>query len=226
MAMPAEQTQEQARTSLAEQIERREVSPAQWHTLSKNLYPGANPQSVLMVIDYCKVRGLDPLKKPCHIVPMQVEDARTGQKEWRDVVMPGIYEVRTTAQRTGEYMGHSTPEYGDIIEFGGVEAPEYCAFTVYRWNQAAGQRTEFPVRVYFREVCGTKRDGKANGRWVKAPRQMLTKCAEAAALREAFPDELGGEMTHEEMADQSNVVATQYQNAADDLNAELGLTEH
>lgn len=224
MAMPAEQTQEQARTSLAEQIERRDVTPAEWHTLAKNLYPGANPQSVLMVIDYCRARKLDPLKKPCHIVPMYVEDAN-GQKGYRDVIMPGIYELRTTAQRTGEYLGHSTPEYGEIINHAGVDAPEYCSLTVYRWNANANMRAEFPITVRFVEVCGTKKSGAANGRWAKAPRQMLTKCAEAAGLREAFPDELGGEMTHEEMTDQVHDRVVAVQDAAADLNAELGLCD-
>jgi hypothetical protein len=60
------------------------------------------------------------------------------------------------------------------------------------------------VRVYFGEACATKfdKDKKihvANERWAKAPIQMLTKCAEAAGLREAFPDEFGGETTAEEM---------------------------
>jgi len=177
----------------------RGVTDAQWNTLTKSLYPGANPASVLMVIDYCAARKLDPMKKPCHIVPMEVKDARTSKYEWRDVVMPGIYELRTTAQRTGEYLGHAKPEYGPSSKVAGVDAPEWCEFTVYRWNPLAGLKAEFPVRVLFAEVVATKRDGGANARWSKAPTQMLTKCAEAAALREAFPDELGGQQTAEEM---------------------------
>jgi hypothetical protein len=47
------------------------------------LFPGANPNSVLLVWDYCLARKLDPLKKPCHIVPMEVKDAKTGTYEWR-----------------------------------------------------------------------------------------------------------------------------------------------
>jgi phage recombination protein Bet len=191
-------------STLPEAVVRRGINPAQWNTLCRSLFPGANPSSVLLVWDYCKARQLDPLKKPCHIVPMEVKDAKTGSYEWRDVVMPGIYEYRTTAQRTGEYLGHAKPAYGVLVTAFGVEAPEYCDFTVYRWNALSGQRVEFPVTVYFREVVAVSRDRKsgevkANSRWTKAPIQMLTKCAEAAALREAFPDELGGEATAEEM---------------------------
>jgi len=193
-----------AAMTLPEPVARRGVTEAQWRTLCHSLYPGADPQSVLMVIDYCAARKLDPLKKPCHIVPMEVKDARSGAYGWRDVVMPGIYELRTTAQRTGDYLGHSEPTYGPEQECYGVLAPAWCALTVFRWNEKAQQSVPFPVRVLFREavaVTKDKRTGelKANARWTKAPVQMLTKCAEAAALREAFPDELGGEVTAEEM---------------------------
>ena len=182
-------------------VARRGITEAQWLTLSRNLYPGANPNSVLLVWDYCIARKLDPLKKPCHIVPMEVtvKTSSGERKEWRDVVMPGIYEYRTTAQRTQLYLGHSDPAYGPLVKFAGVEAPEWCAMTVYRWNNLAQEKVAFPVRVFFREVVATNRTGQANARWTKAPIQMLTKCTEAAALREAFPDEFGGEVTAEEM---------------------------
>ena len=186
-------------------VVRRGISEPQWKTLMNNLYPGAGGESVLMVWDYCVARKLDPLKKPCHIVPMQVKSG--NDYVWRDVVLPGIYEYRTTAARTGQYLGHATPVYAPEVEYLGVKAPEYCDFTVYRWNAEAKMRAEFPVRVKFVEVVATKFDKKAgtqavNARWTKAPQQMLTKCAEAAALREAFPDELGGVQTMEEMEGQ------------------------
>lgn len=206
-------------------VAERGITKPQWMALSKSLYPGAKGDSILMVWDYCKVRGLDPLKKPCHIVPMQVKDARTKQYEWRDVVLPGIYELRTTAQRTGEYLGHSKPEYGDMIDYAGVQAPAWCEMTMYRWNPKAGMRAEYTVQVFFAEVVALK-DGKANQRWSKAPIQMLTKCTEAAGLREAFPDEIGGEMSAEEMEGQHRQtidVTPHHQNGTEDLNAELGL---
>ncbi len=186
--------------SLPAPVARRGIDEAAWRTAMTSLFPGAKPESVLMVFDYCKARKLDPLKKPCHIVPIRVKEG--NDYVWRDVVMPGIYEYRTTAQRTGEYMGHSKPEYGPEIEHLGVKVPEWCELTIYRWNAAAKLRTEYPVRVYFRECAGTRKDdGKVvlNQRWGTAPIQMMTKCTEAAGLREAFPDELGGEATFEEM---------------------------
>jgi phage recombination protein Bet len=183
-------------------VSRRGITEFEWRTLCNSLFPGAKSESIIMVVDYCKARKLDPLKKPCHIVPMQVKEGENYV--WRDVVMPGIYEYRTTAQRTGEYMGHSKPEYGPEIEYLGVTVPQWCAMTVYRWNAAAKARVEYPVQVFFRECAGTKKDYKTkevmlNQRWSTAPIQMMTKVCEAAGLREAFPDEFGGEATYEEM---------------------------
>jgi len=181
-------------------VMRRGITEAQWRTLKNSLFPGAKSESVIAVVDYCRARQLDPLKKPCHIVPMKVKDMISGEYVWRDVILPGIYEHRTTAARTGQYLGHHEPKYGPVVEAYGVTVPEWCAFTVLRWNPLAGRVCEFPVLIYFEEAVAIK-DGKANQRWSRAPRQMLTKCAEAAALREAFPDELGGEMTAEEAED-------------------------
>lgn len=197
---------------LAEAVKRRGLDEFQWSTLCNSLFPGARPESVLLVVDYCRARKLDPLKKPCHIVPMEVRDSKTGTTEWRDVVLPGIYEHRTTAQRTGLYLGHSFPSWGPELEHKGVKCFEYCELVVYRWHEATKQRIEFPVRVYFREAVTLTRDGRPNSRWTRAPLQMLLKCAEAAGLREAFPDEIGGEMTAEEMdgrtLDESAIEAT------------------
>ncbi len=187
----------------------RGIKPEEWRTLFDNLYPGAKPQSVLMVWDYCKARKLDPLKKPCHIVPMEVR-MPSGDYVWRDVVMPGIYEYRTTATRTGLYLGHSKPEYGPPFTFLGVEAPAYCEMIMYRWNPQANMRAEYPVRVKFAEIVATAKDKKGdryvNSRWTRAPEQMLCKCTESAGLREAFPDELGGTHTDDEMQGQRIVL--------------------
>lgn len=189
---------EHSEPQLPAPVARRGITEEQWMAL-RNLFPGARGESIVLAYDYCKARQLNPFKKPCHIVPMNVKDVKLDKYVWRDVVMPGIYEYRTTAHRTGEYLGHSVPEYGPIVEHKTVMAPEWCAITVYRWNSLAKMKAEFPVRIEFHEIAVTKRDGSLNDRWSSAPKMQLTKCTEAAALREGFPDELGGTHTVEEM---------------------------
>ncbi len=209
-----------AKLDLPEPVLRRGISEWQWRTLMNTLYPGAKGESVLLVWDYCKSRNLDPMKRPVHIVPMRVKVAGTDRYEWRDVVMPGIYEHRTTATRTGVYLGHAKPEYGPDLEYAGVTAPAWCDFTAYRWNAEAKQRAEFPVRTFFKEVCALNNQAKANQRWAQAPVQMLVKCAEAAALREAFPEELGGQTVEEEMDGQrAGDVVVVVDDKAPDLSA-------
>ncbi len=192
-----------------------------WSALQSSIYPGARPESILLVCQYCKARDLDPLKKPVHIVPMKVKDARTGDYSWRDVVMPGIYEYRITAMRTGEYVGMDEPEFGDSIEYRGIKAPEWCRITVYRLID--GARCPFPHQEWFEECVGTKQDGEPNAMWRKRPKGQLLKCCEAGALRKAFPEDLGGTMTADEVDGGQQAIDITPTNEADDINAELGI---
>jgi phage recombination protein Bet len=194
---------------LSNQLSRREVDDATWNTLKNSIFPGASAASILMAVDYCIARKLDVLKKPCHIVPMEVKTGKKDQdgwdiKEWRDIIMPGIYELRTTAMRTGQYAGCSDVEFGATIDYLGVKAPESARMVVYRFAKN-GEKIPFPATVYFEEACATTGKGdkkKVNAMWTKRTRGQMDKCAEAAALRKAFPEELGGIQSADEMAGQ------------------------
>lgn len=169
--------------------------------LQSSLYPGASHQSIKMVLGYCKAAGLDPMRKPVHIVPMW--DSKAGQM--RDVVMPGIGLYRTDAARTGEYAGITEPEFGpDKTEvIGGVEItfPQWCRVTVSR-RMPSGDIVKFTASEFWKEnyaVKGGKEKSIApNAMWQKRPYGQIAKCAEAQALRKAFP-EVGSQPTADEM---------------------------
>jgi phage recombination protein Bet len=183
---------------ISEAIARRGLNEETWRALRDTVFPNCKPESVLMAVDYCKARHLDPLLKPVHIVPMEV--TVRGQSQWRDVVMPGIYLYRIIAHRTQLYLGHTDPEFGDAYEFReGYKVPAWCRMVFKRWNPGANQVMEFPVKVIFDELVVLK-DGGPNRMWAKRPVGQMVKCCEAAGLREAFPEELGGTHTDDEMA--------------------------
>jgi len=181
--------------------------------MQSSLYPGAKPESVAMVLGYCQARGLDPLRKPVHIVPMYVKPAgQKGGGSMQDVVMPGIALYRIEASRTGEYAGKGEPVFGSDVtktwettDYNGntktirVTFPSWCSVTVYR--MVAGQPREFTAREFWMENYATAgRDSDApNAMWQKRAYGQLAKCAEAQALRMAFPEATGGEATAEEM---------------------------
>lgn len=172
--------------------------------LQSSLYPGASPASIKMVLGYCKAAGLDPMQKPVHIVPMW--DGKAQQM--RDVIMPGIGSYRVQAARNG-CAGVTEPEFGpDVTEkIGGVEItyPTWCRVTVKR-KLADGQIVEFTAKEFWKEnyaVKGGKEKSIApNAMWQKRPYGQISKCAEAQALRKAFP-EIGSEPTADEMAGKS-----------------------
>ena len=166
--------------------------------LQTSLYPGAAIGSVKMVLGYCKAAGLDPMQKPVHIVPMW--DKNT--KAMRDVVMPGIGLYRTQAARSGQYAGVTDPEFGpDLTEsVGGVSItfPAWCKVTVKRL--LGNQVVEFAAREFWKENYATagKDSSAPNAMWKKRPYGQIAKCAEAQALRKAFP-EFGSAPTADEM---------------------------
>lgn len=184
-----------------EWLEARGLNETTWHVLTNSIFVGAQPQSIMMAVEYCKARGLDIMKKPCHIVPMWVKDARTKKGGMRDIIMPSITEQRITAARTGEYAGQDAAVFGEMvtIKFNKTNhvVPDFCTVTVYRIVQ--GKKVPFTHTEYFEEACATTKDGDLNTMWTKRKRGQLAKCAEAGALRKAFPEEIGNEYTVEEM---------------------------
>jgi phage recombination protein Bet len=169
--------------------------------LENSLYPGAARTSIVLATKYCEAANLDPMQKPVHIVPMW--DAKSGRM--RDVIMPGIGLYRIMAARTGQFAGLSEPEYGpDITEaVGGVSVtyPAWCKVTVRR-QLVSGLVADFPAVERWKE-CYAVKGGKEksiapNAMWNKRAYGQLAKCAEASALRKAFP-EFGAAPTAEEM---------------------------
>lgn len=168
--------------------------------LQSSLYPGAALKSIKMVIGYCKAANLDPMQKPVHIVPMWDKNA----KQMRDVIMPGVGLYRTQAARSNALAGISEPEFGPSVvhELGGAKynVPESCRVTVKRTlsNGAVG---EFAAIEYWIENYATagKDTDAPNAMWKKRPRGQLAKCAQAQALRMAFPEMTGSAPTADEM---------------------------
>lgn len=192
-------TNEENTKALSTQLQRREVSDDTWNALRNTIFPGATNASILMAVDYCRARKLDILKKPVHIVPMPYMEGDVWKV--RDVVMPGINEVRVTAMRTGLYMGNDEPIWGESKSFLDGGGPEFCTYTVYR-RAPNGEKIAFSATVWFTEACGTTGKGdktKVNAMWLRRPRGQLEKCAEAAALRKAFPEEIGNDYIPDEV---------------------------
>jgi phage recombination protein Bet len=184
--------------TMVAELKKRGISGQTWKVIKETVYPGASDESALMVYDYCKVRNLDVLKHPVHIVP--IYDSK--KKCMVDTVWQGISELRTTAMRTGQYAGCDETIYGDDVteKFGNIEItyPEWAQVTVYR--MVAGQRVPFHGgKVRWKETVSTTKDGVPNSMWRQRPYGQIEKCAEAAALRKAFPEELGNEYCAEEM---------------------------
>lgn len=184
--------------AIAAELKKRNISGQIWNVLKQTIFPEAQDQSILMAIDYCKVRNLDILKKPVHIVPIW----NSKKKCYVDTVWQGISELRTTAMRTGQYAGIDETVYGEEVteEVGGVliTFPKYAQVTVYR--MVNGTRVPFVGdKVYWLENYAKKKEGEPNSMWQQRPFGQISKCAEAAALRKAFPGEIGNAYAAEEM---------------------------
>lgn len=189
-----------------------------WQVLTDVIWPtAASVHGVMLAWDYCKSRKLDPLKRTVHVVP--IWDKTRGMMV--DSVWPGIAELRTTATRTSEYAGCDAAEFGPDIEQTfvsdetdertgeirqrtlKVKFPEWAQMTVYR--VVRDQVRKFPgPRVYWLETYATagRNTDLPNEMWRDRPRGQLEKCAEAAALRRAFPEELGGDYIGDEIGHQ------------------------
>lgn len=204
------------------------IDVSSWRALVESIFPGATTvESVILALSYCKARKLDVFKRVVHIVPIWSKEKGCMV----DTIWPGIGELRTTAFRTGEYAGRGETEFGPDVskKLGSVEMtfPEWARVSVFR--MVKGVRVEFAgARVYWEETYATvkRNDDTPNDMWQTRPRGQIDKCAEAAALRAGFPEEIGCDYIPEEVQHQRGGPAIDVQSkpvpsSLGDLTAQL-----
>jgi phage recombination protein Bet len=146
-----------------------------------------------VLIEVARSLELNPLLRQIHFVKRW-----DGNKsEWVWAFQVGIDGFRSIADRTGEYDGQDEPEYQEDAKGSLV----LCKVRVYR----KGISRPFVGVAYWSEYVQTKKDGTPNSMWNRGKHFMLAKCAEAAALRKAFPQKLSGVYTPEEQAAEDEV---------------------
>jgi phage recombination protein Bet len=128
--------------------------------------------------------GLDPLARQIHAV----------KRKGRMTIQTGIDGYRAIADRTGKYAGNDDPTYEGVVAEDWGQRPGVARVAVYKI--VAGERCAFTSSARWEEYSLAGNEGFM---WRKMPFLMLAKCAEALALRKAFPAELSGVYTDEEM---------------------------
>lgn len=169
-------------------------SPEQIELIKRTICKGATDDELAMFLMVCNRCGLDPFSKQIHAVK------RWNNKTQREEMsmQTGIDGFRLIAERTGKYAGNDDPVYDS--EDG--QHPQKATVTV--WKIVGGQRVPFTKSARWSEFVQTKKDGSPTQFWQRMPYLMLGKVAEALALRTAFPQELSGLYTTEEMGQADN----------------------
>lgn len=177
--------------------------------MKDTIFKGFTDPEVRFSIEVVKKTGLDPLTRQIHFIKRK--DRKTGKETIS--IQTGIDGFRLQAQRTNAYAGSDEP----VFEFNDRNELVKATVTVYKIVQ--GIRCPFTASATWDEFC----PGPPNDfMWKQKPRTMLGKCAEAQALRKAFPAELGNMYVQEEMAsaDAPPVVSTVAEKATQILDAE------
>jgi phage recombination protein Bet len=147
--------------------------------IKKQIAPNANNNELKLFLYQAQRTGLDPLTRQIYCIH------RGGKM----TIQTSIDGFRVIAERSGEYAGQDEPIYTEennkLIS---------CKITVYKFRGDV----RYPASVgvaYLSEYAQT------TPIWNKMPRVMLAKVAEALALRKAFPQDLSGLYTGDEIAD-------------------------
>lgn len=149
--------------------------------LRDQLGNGVRPAEFNHFIEVCKHTGLDPFMRQIYAIP------RSGKM----TIQTGIDGYRLIAHRTGAHAGTDDAVFEeDPITHEPVKA------TVTVWKLVGGNKEAFTASARWSEY----HPGGNQPMWKKMPFTMLGKCAEALALRKAFPAEMAGVYTEEEMA--------------------------
>jgi phage recombination protein Bet len=160
---------------------------------------GASEGDLALFLHYAQRTGLDPFSRQIYMI------GRNSKGTTKYTIQSSIDGLRIIAQRSGEYAGQTAPMWcgpdGDWKDVWLDSKPPVAAkIGVYRKGF-----TEALWAVARLDSYAPKYQGKLSGLWVTMPDVMLAKVAESLALRKAFPNDLSGIYTTEEMAQADKV---------------------
>lgn len=194
-------------TALTIQEGQTEFSPGQVATLRQLGVEAAGREDLAIFFHQAVRTGLDPFARQIYMIGRNQKNQRTQQWETKYTIQTGIDGYRLIARRAAD-RARETLGYEDTLWCGEdgqwrdvwlpSTPPAAAKATVVR----AGQK--FTATALWSEYVQTKKDGAVSTMWAKMSSTMLAKCAEALALRKAFPQDLSGIYTAEEMAQADN----------------------
>jgi phage recombination protein Bet len=168
---------------------------AQVELVKDTIARGASDDELMLFLHLAQRSGLDPFARQIYLI----ERRANVNGEWRTSRQPqtGIDGLRLIADRTDRYAPGREPA------FTYDEQGRLATATSYVRKWVRGEWHEVAATAHYGEYVQAKKDGTPTQMWADKPHIMLAKCAEALALRRAFPAELSGLYTADEMRDET-----------------------
>jgi phage recombination protein Bet len=167
-------------------------TPDEVKTIRSVIAPTLDDAEFLFFAQVCRAAGLNPIMNQIHAIKRKDSKAPGGSKL---TIQTSIHGLRLIADRTKCYAPGREPTFV-------TDGRDILSATAYVKKYAGGQWHEVADTAYWTEYVQTYPSGDPIALWATKPHVMLAKCAEALALRRAFPAEMAGLYTDDEMPDQ------------------------